>query len=491
MATATATGDSYTVPLLIDGKEVTSSTTFEVISPRTHKLLWHASSATKENAIAAVDAAVKAFPSWSKTKPAFRRDIFLRAADILQKRAEECGNYMKDETGAADAFSSGFNIPLTAEILRDVGGKIAASLAGVIPSCAHDGTSALVLKEPFGVILGIAPWNAPYILGLRAVIYALAAGNTCVLKGPELSPRCYWAIGDVLKQAGLPDGALNVIYHRPQDAAEITSLLIEHPAIKKINFTGSTAVGSIISSQAGKHLKPVLMELGGKAPAIVLDDADVEKAAFQCALGAFLHSGQICMSTERIIVQKSILDKFVPALQAAIKKLHPEEGESPILVASVAVEKNKKLVGAALEKGAKLLHGDHTKDEHVPNTSEISKTRMRPVVVGGVTKDMDIYHTESFGPSVSVIEVDTEEEAIQIANDTDYGLSSAVFSENLQRALRIARQIETGAVHINSMSVHDEANLPHGGAKKSGWGRFNASWGLEEFLRTKTVTFQE
>ena len=153
--------------------------------------------------------------------------------------------------------------------------------------------------------------NAPYILGLRSVIYALAGGNTCILKGSELSPRCFWAIGTALNEAGLPAGALNVLYHQPKDAAQITTALIEHPAIKKVNFTGSTAVGRIIAQTAGKNLKPVLMELGGKASAIVLDDADLKKAATQCALGAFLHSGQICMATERILVHKDIKAQFV------------------------------------------------------------------------------------------------------------------------------------------------------------------------------------
>jgi acyl-CoA reductase-like NAD-dependent aldehyde dehydrogenase len=233
------------------------------------------------------------------------------------------------------------------------------------------------------------------------------------------------------------------------------------------------------------------MELGGKASAVVLDDADIETAAFQCALGAFLHSGQICMATERIVIQESIVDQFVPALQGAIKKISPDAGDAPVLIQPQGVEKNKKLISDAVSKGGKILHGDHEVDEKHPETQEISKTRMRPVVVGNVTKEMDLYDTESFGPSVSLIAVSTEDEAIKIANDTEYGLSGAIFTKDLARGLRVARQIESGAIHINSMSVHDETALPHGGAKKSGFGRFNGSWGIDEFLRIKTVTFQE
>jgi acyl-CoA reductase-like NAD-dependent aldehyde dehydrogenase len=264
------------------------------------------------------------------------------------------------------------------------------------------------------------------------------------LKGSELSPRCFWAIGSVLTEAGLPEGVLNVLYHRPEDAAQITTALIEHPAVKKVNFTGSTAVGRIIAATAGKNLKPVLMELGGKASAIVLDDADVNKAALQCALGSFLHSGQICMATERILVHKDIKDKFLEAFKATAEGIFGGDKPAPVLVQSLGVEKNKRLVGDAIKAGAKVIHGDHEKEETHPETKEASKTRLRPIIVDGVTKDMDLYHTESFGPSVSVIEIASEEEAVQIANDTDYGLTSAVFTENLGRGLRIAQQIESG-----------------------------------------------
>ncbi len=207
--------------------------------------------------------------------------------------------------------------------------------------------------------------------------------------------------------------------------------------MKKINFTGSTATGSIIATQAGKHLKPVLMELGGKAPAIVLKDANLQKAAEGCAVGAFLHSGQICMSTERILVHSSIAEKFRDALKVAMDKIYGKESPAPILVNAPPVQKNKKLVEQALSKGAKILTGDLGAKEH-------SDTRMRPIVVDKVSKDMDIYQTESFGPTVSLIVVESEEEAIEIANDTDYGLSSAVFTEDLTAGLRVAKQIETG-----------------------------------------------
>ncbi|KAF2119740.1 Aldehyde/histidinol dehydrogenase [Lophiotrema nucula] len=485
-----ATDPSYTVPLLINGKEVTTDTTFDVVSPSSHKPIWKASSASVDEANAAADAAQAAFPTWSKTKPSARRDIFLKAAEIFASRGEEYGAYMREETGAEAAFSSGFNVPLAAEMMKDVAGRI-SSVMGSIPVCSDDNTAALVIKEPWGVVLGIAPWNAPYILGVRAILYALAAGNTCILKGSELSPRCFWAIGTSFIEAGLPAGALNVLFHRPQDAAQVTTALIEHPAVKKINFTGSTLVGRIVATAAGKNLKPVLMELGGKASAIVLEDADLKKAAPQCALGSFLHSGQICMATERILVHKDIKAQFIEAFKGAAEGIFGGDKPAPVLIMSAGVDKNKRLIGDAVKAGAKVIHGDHEKEEPHPETKEASKTRMRPIIVDGVTKEMELFYAESFGPSVSLVEISSEEEAIQMANDTEYGLTSAVFTENLARGLRIAKQIESGAVHINAMTVHDETNLPHGGVKMSGWGRFNGNWGIDEFLRLKTITYQE
>lgn len=326
--------------------------------------------------------------------------------------------------------------------------------------------------------------NAPYILGVRAVLFPVAAGNTVVFKPSELAPRTMGAIVSVFHEAGLPKGVINTVYHKPASAASITSKLVSHPMVKKINFTGSTNVGRIIGRLAGENLKPVVLELGGKAPAIVWEDADLETAASQCALGAFLNSGQICMSTEKILVHKKIKATFREKFTAAVKGLYPSSQDAPILINSVAVAKNHKLIADATGKGASILFGNLDKKQ------EKSDTMMRPIAIDGVTKDMDIYQTESFGPTVSLIEIETEEEAIEIANDTEFGLTSAVFTEDLRRGLRFARQIDAGAVHINSMSVHDESALPHGGTKSSGFGRFNTASGLDEWVWTKNVTFK-
>lgn len=466
-----------TYPLLISNKAHTTSNSFPVYSPATGDLVHHFSSASVEDADAALASAQAAFPAWRVLPPAKKRDIFLKAADIMDSRREELTKYMMDETGAPSGWAA-FNLGLATEIIRDVAGRI-TSIVGSIPQVQEEGKSGLVYKEPYGVILGIAPWNAPYILGTRAIVYALAAGNTAILKAPEFSPMCSTGIVTCFHRAGLPPGVLNLLAHHPADAPAITKHLIESPIIKKINFTGSTAVGRIIAEAAGRNLKPVLLELGGKAPAIVWEDADLKLAAQECAVGSFDNNGQICMSTERIIVHEKVIAEFEAEFKKAVAAFSPEDAEPPVLINSAGVAKNQRLVKEAVEKGATILHGD---------LAEAKGTKMRPVIVKGTKRGMDLFHTESFGPTVSVMTVSSEEEALELANDTEYGLSSAVFTRDLQRGLRMAKAIESGAVHINGMTVHDEAGLPHGGMKSSGFGRFGAI-GLEEWVRTKTVTF--
>jgi len=483
-----------TIPLLINGKEVHTSRILDISSPSSGQVLHKASCATSTEIDQAISAAKAAFPAWSKTSPYERRDVFLKAASIFESRIEEFVQYEMDEIAATQFFAGSFDAPTAINGLKDLAGRI-VSLSGSLPQLGGD-RGAVVVKEPYGVVLGIAPWylllipklmvqilildirNAGYILGFRAISYAIAAGNTAILKGSETCPRVTHSIGKIFTEAGLPPGVLNIITAHPEDASDITTQLIASPAIKKVNFTGSTNVGRIIAKLCGEHIKPCLMELGGKAPAIVLEDADLKLAAKEIALGAFLNSGQICMATERVIVHKSISKEFIDVFRETTKQIWPE---SHVLISKASWEKNKKLLDDAKKKGVEVLFGDQ-------DASGDGQLRLFPIALKGVTKEMDIYYTESFGPSVAVLEVETDEEALEIANDTEYGLSSALFTKDLARGLKIASAIESGAVHINSMSVHDEPNLPHGGTKSSGFGRFGAQ-GLEEWVRTKTITF--
>ncbi|KAF4458858.1 aldehyde dehydrogenase family [Fusarium albosuccineum] len=476
--TTNGASSNITVPLIINGKDVTPESTFEVTNPKDLQPYGKSSNADKTHALEAVDAAAKALESWRETTPSQRRAVFLKAAEIIDKRAAELSEYAIKETGCDETWAA-INIHLAKECVLDCAGRIMGN-EGRIPSLQDPSVGGLILKEPYGVILAIAPWNAPYGLGFRAVAWPIAAGNTVVFKGSELSPRTLWSIVSVLQEAGLPDGVLNFITSAPDNAASVTKALIESPEVKKINFTGSSGVGKIIASQAGAVLKPVLLELGGKAPAIVCEDADLDVAAAQCVAGAFMHSGQICMSTERILVHKSIREAFEEKLKGVVEHMYSSKNEALTLISGRTVLKNKDLIKDAVSKGAKVVCGD-------VNATEISNMRLRPIIISDVKPEMDIYQTESFGPTVSVIEFEDEEEALRIANDTEYGLSSAIFSKDLRRALRLAKKIETGAVHINRATVQDESALPHGGAKASGFGRFNAS--LDEWVRLKNITY--
>ncbi|KAI1751866.1 Aldehyde/histidinol dehydrogenase [Xylaria castorea] len=468
----------YTVPFVINGEDRIAKDTYEVKSPATGEVIHLCGVATESEANAAVEAAAAAAATWRDSTTSSRRDILLKAAEIMDRRRPELAQYLVDEIGQSSGWA-GFNLNVAIDLIKDAAGRV-GTLGGFVPRPADPNTGAMVWREPYGVVLSIAPWNAPYILGTRSVLYPIAAGCTVVLKGTEFAPRVMHAITSVFHEAGLPKGVLNFISTNPANAPVVTEALIANPLVKKVNFTGSTAVGRIIGKLAGQYLKPVVLELGGKAPAIVWEDANLDLAAECCSRGAFLNSGQICMSTERIIVHRKVSEAFQGKLRDAVTKMWPE---GLVHINPIGVEKNKKLVQDATNKGASILTGDI-------NAQESSNTRLRPIVIAHVTPEMDIYKQESFGTTVSLLEVDSEEEALRIANDTEYGLSSAVFTEDLRIGLRFAKNIETGAVHINDMSVHDESALPHGGAKASGYGRFNASAGLDEYLRTKTVTWK-
>lgn len=471
-----------TIPLWLDGEQITPESSFDITSPRTGEHLYKCAAASVDDAIKAVNSAQTAFETWSKTKPAQRRDIFLRAADIMLKRKDEFFQITHYETGEAEGMF-GFEYNLAIEACKTVAGLLPA-IQGTIPTSRDEGKSVIVLQEPYGVVLSIAPWNAPYILGMRSLLGPLAMGNTVIFKCSEWSPATHWALVSVLHEAGLPKGCLNTIIHRPQDAAAITSTLIESPAVRKINFTGSTRVGAIIASQAARLLKPSVMELGGKAPTIVCSDADIEKAAMGAVFGSFENSGQVCMCTERIIVHASVAEKFKSAFKHALEQVCADP-KGLILVNETAVEKNKALAQDALKKGANVAYED-------ANPGSVDrKTAMKPLVLENITKEMDIYYTESFGPTVAIYVVNSDEEAVALANDTEYGLAASVWTEDLRKGLRIAKQIQSGAVQINSMSIHDEASIPHGGWKSSGFGRFNSIDGLKEWVQTKSITWKD
>jgi acyl-CoA reductase-like NAD-dependent aldehyde dehydrogenase len=276
------------VPLLIQGQDIHHDSTFDVVSPGTSEVCWKAVSASADDAIKAVESAQAAFPSWSQTKPSTRASILLKTAEILENDIGKYADYMMAEMGADRGAAQYFVTPLAIAMCRDIAGRI-SSVCGSVPVVAAEGQSAMVWKEPYGVVLGVVAWNAPYVFGIRSAATAIATGNTTVIKSSEVTPRCYYELGKAFKKAGLPDGVFNVITCRPQDAAMVVNTMIEHPAVRKVNFTGSAATGKKIARACADQLKPILMELGGKNTAIILEDADLDKAANECLAGAFLN----------------------------------------------------------------------------------------------------------------------------------------------------------------------------------------------------------
>ncbi|QKC85087.1 aldehyde dehydrogenase [Mesorhizobium sp. NZP2077] len=472
------------IGLLIDGdkRDASGSASYERMDPFTGKLATRAAAASVADANAAVDAAAAAFPAWSKTGPGERRALLSKAADVMASKVGEFTKLMMEETGATGPWA-GFNVMLAANMLREAAAMTTQISGEIIPS-DKPGTLAMAIRQPAGVCLGIAPWNAPVILGTRAIAMPIACGNTVVLKASEMCPGTHRLIGQVLVEAGLPKGVVNVVTNDPKDAAAIVETLVAHPAVKRVNFTGSTKVGRIIAELAGRHLKPALLELGGKAPLLVLDDADIDAAVNAATFGAFMHQGQICMSTERLIVDDKIADEFVSKLAARASQLPAGDPRGHVvlgsLISSQAADKMEELVADAVAKGAKLVAG-----------GKRTGTVVEATLLDHVTPAMRVYAEESFGPVKPVIRVKSEDEAVRVANDTEYGLSSAVFSRDIKRAMAVAARIEAGICHINGPTVGDEAQMPFGGVKGSGYGRFGGKASIAEFTDLRWVTIED
>ncbi|WP_234532291.1 aldehyde dehydrogenase family protein [Streptomyces shenzhenensis] len=470
--------------LLIGGKDVpaASGRVTEDISPYTGEVYATVAAAGAQDVTRAVDAADAAFPAWAALAPFARRAIFLRAADLLDARAEDVADLMAHEAGGTRPWAY-FNVALAANIFREAAAAVTAP-RGEVLNAQEEGTLGLAVREPLGVVAAFAPWNAPVILGARAVAAPLAAGNTVVVKPSEDAPiACGLLIADVLREAGLPDGVLNVVTNAPEDAAEIAEVLIADPRVRAVNFTGSTGVGRIIGTHAARHLKPAVLELGGKNSVIVLDDADVDYAVDAVTFSVFMNSGQICMSGDRVLVHSSLAEEFTGKLAAKVASLragdpsHPHTVVGP-LVTAAAAQRVAGLVEDAVAKGASVLTGGGEPEGAVHPAT----------VLTDVPKDAALYYAEAFGP-VCVLETFTDDaEAVAVANDTENGLTCGIITENATRGLQVARRIRTGIVHINDQSVADEPHAPFGGAKASGYGRFGGRWGIEAFSNTRWVT---
>ncbi|POF28396.1 aldehyde dehydrogenase [Roseibium marinum] len=456
---------------------------FERLNPITGEVASRVAAATKEDARQACDAAAAAFPDWADMAPGPRRKLLLAATAALEARADDFVAAMADEIGATEGWAR-FNVHLAADMLREAAALTTQISGEIIPS-NRKGSLAMGVRQPVGVVLSLAPWNAPIILGVRSLATPLACGNTVVMKTSEICPRTHRLIVDALREGGIPPGVLNAISNAPEDAPEIVETMISHPAVRRVNFTGSTRVGRVIAEMCGRNLKPALLELGGKAPFLVLDDADLDAAVSAAAFGAYMNQGQICMSTERIIVDDAVAEAFIGKFGTKVKSLKagdPRKGETPLgaVVDVRAADRIQELVRDAVSKGAVLITGGGA-DGAVMDATLLDR----------VTPSMRIYNEESFGPVAIVVRVSGEDEAVRVANDTEYGLSSAIFSADVNRAMRVARRIESGICHINGPTVHDEAQMPFGGVKDSGYGRFGGKAGIAEFTELRWITIQD
>jgi benzaldehyde dehydrogenase (NAD) len=474
----------FNVNLSIGGSERPSSNqrTFERRNPLDETVATVAAASTAADALEAVEAASAAFATWRETGPAERRALLLKAAEVLESKRDAFIAAMASETGASSQWAA-FNVRLAADMFREAAGLTTQISGQVIPSDVP-GSLALAVREPAGVVLSIAPWNAPVILAVRALATPLACGNTVVLKGSELCPRTHQLVIEALVEAGFGKGIVNFVTNAPEDAGTVVEAIVSHPAVRRVNFTGSTRVGRIIAMTCAKYLKPSVLELGGKAPFIVLDDADIDLAVDAAVFGAFANSGQACMSAERIVLDQRIADEFArkfAARAAALSLGDPRLG--PAVLGALAdrgiVERCNALIDDAVRKGAKLLCG-----------GKGNSLLAAATVLDHVTPEMGIYAEESFGPVKALVRVDGVEAAVACANDNVYGLSASVFSRDVGKAWQVARRIQSGICHVNGPTLHDEAQMPFGGIKGSGWGHFNGMAGVHEFTQLRWMTVQ-
>jgi acyl-CoA reductase-like NAD-dependent aldehyde dehydrogenase len=466
----------------INGRSVTleekNSTT--VINPATGKPVAKVFMSTPKEMTMAIDAAEAAKESWGNAAPAQREIILMRAADILEAKRAEIVDILIDEGGATFGKSQ-FEVSFTVGMLRAAAGEARRIFGHVIPSDVP-GLLSFAIRRPLGVIGGISPFNFPLILSTKKICMALAAGNTFVLKPSEEVSLLGLKIASIFEEAGLPPGVLNVV---PGDGPTLGEAMVRDPRVKLISFTGSTAVGRQLAVQCATYGKKITLEMGGKSPLVVLKDADVTYAVDTACFGLFIHQGQICMAGSRIIVEAPIYEAFLEKFVAKVKTLQVGDPHDPHTVIGPLIRTSQcgfidKRIKSSTAAGARVLTGGNFKGNF-----------FEPTVVADVVPGMDVFKDELFGPVASVIKANDPDHALKLANDTQYGLSSAVLTNDLQLAMKFAMGLEAGMVHINSSTIHDEPHIPFGGVKDSGVSREGGQWSMEEMTETKWITIQQ
>ena len=454
--------------------------TFADHNPYDGEVFAHIAAGGRAEAEAAVAAADAAFPAWAAMPPRERQQLFLKAADVLERRTKEIVGVMAQETGSGAAFTM-FQVRWSADLLRQAASWGYLPVGEVLPSDTP-GRFAMAVRKPLGVVAGFTPWNGAFSLAWRTVVLPMVFGNTVVIKPSEEAPLCAGLlIADILDEAGFPPGTINVVTHGPGDAGVIADVFLESPAVRSINFTGSSATGRMLAARAGQALKRIVLELGGYNPLLVLRDADVEHAVDVAAFSGFFHQGQICMNARKILVEQPLHDAFVERLAAKVRTLKSGDPSVPgviigPLINDRAMQAVDDRVQDAIGRGARLVTG---------GTSE--GRVYAPTLLTHVPADAPIMREETFGPVVVVEAVDDPEEALAKALDTRYGLCAGIMTADQDRGLDLAQRMNCGMVHINGATMASEPSLPNGGVKDSGWGR-SGHYAIEDFTEIRLTT---
>ncbi|MBI2160318.1 MAG: aldehyde dehydrogenase family protein [Candidatus Rokubacteria bacterium] len=471
--------------LYIDGEwgDAPGGRTFPDVNPATGEAFARIPAADAATARRAVEAADRARGEWGELQAAQRAAIVLKAAQIWERRYRDLADMLITETGAV-AGKAAFEVGYCLELIRQAASLPYQATGEVAPSNVS-GKINYFMRKPVGVVSVISPWNVPYVLTLRAVAPALALGNAVVLKPSEESPIVGGLlVAEVFEEAGVPPGVLNVITCSRADVEAVGDVLVTDPAIGVISFTGSTTTGRALAAKAGHHLKRIVLELGGKSPLIVLEDADLDLAVSAATFGGFFHQGQICMAAARILVEHPLADALASQLVEKLNTLKlgdPRDPQTAIgpITSPTQLAKIRAHVDDAVAKGAKVLVGGKSRGQY-----------FEPTVLTGVTPEMRCYYEETFGPVVALMPVKDAEEAVRLANDTTYGLSAAVITGDPERGMALAERIQAGMVHVNDSTVHDEPHAPFGGIKGSGLGRHGGRAAIEAFTELRWVSLQ-
>ena len=467
----------------INGKWVENGKTFPVLNPATGEKITDVTDVSADEANRAIDQAYEAQKDWAAWTGKERGAVLRRWYDLMVENADDLGAILTAEMGKPLAEAKG-EVLYGASFVEWFSEEAKRIYGDVIPGHQRD-KRIVVIKQPVGVVGSITPWNFPNAMIARKVAPALAVGCSFVARPAELTPLSAMAMAVLAERAGVPAGVLNVI--PSSNAAEIGEALCAHPKVAKITFTGSTRVGKILMRQCSDTIKKMSLELGGNAPFIVFDDADIDAAVEGAMISKFRNNGQTCVCANRIYVQDGVYDKFAEKLQVAINKLKLGDGTEAgtttgPLISAAAVKKVEEHIADATSKGAKVALGGQR--------SDLGGTFFEPTVLTGVTSDMMVSNDETFGPLAPLFKFATEEEVINMANNTEFGLAGYFYSENMSRIWRVAEAIETGIVGINTGLISTEV-APFGGVKQSGLGREGSKYGADDFLELKYMCFGE